>query len=76
MKYIKEIDIHVYTQQEARKMIDAALKKSDALTLRIIRGYNQGQTLGQMVRKRYRSHPHVQRIELSMNPGITDIITK
>ena len=57
-------------------MIDAALKKPDAFTLRIIHGYNQGQTLGQMVRKRYRSHPHVQRIELSMNPGITDIITK
>lgn len=52
------------------------LKKPDALTLRIIHGYNQGQILAQMVRKRYRSHPHVQRIELSMNPGITDIITK
>lgn len=34
MQYIKEIDIHGYTQQEARKMIDAALKKPDALTLR------------------------------------------
>lgn len=76
MQYIKEIDIHGYTQQEARKMIDAALKKPDALTLRIIHGYNQGQILAQMVRKRYHSHPHVQRIELSMNPGITDIITK
>ncbi|WP_432275138.1 Smr/MutS family protein [Catenibacterium sp.] len=76
MQYIKEIDIHGYTQQEACKMIDAALKKPDALTLRIIHGYNQGQILAQMVRKRYRSHPHVQRIELSMNPGITDIITK
>ena len=76
MQYIKEIDIHGYTQQEARKMNDAALKIPDALTLRIIHGYNQGQTLGQMVRKRYRSHPHVQRKELSMNPGITDIITK
>ena len=76
MQYIKEIDIHGYTQQEARKMIDAALKKPDALTLRIIHGYNQGQILAQMVRKRYSSHPHVQRIELSMNPGITDIITK
>ena len=43
MQYIKEIDIHGYTQQEARKMIDAALKKPDALTLRIIHGYNQGQ---------------------------------
>lgn len=76
MQYTKEIDIHGYTQQEARKMIDAALKKPDALTLRIIHGYNQGQILAQMVRKRYRNHPHVQRIELSMNPGITDIITK
>ena len=60
MQYIKEI----------------ALKKPDSFTWRIMHGYNQGQTLGQMVRKRYRSHPHVQRIELSMNPGITDIITK
>ena len=51
MQYIKEIDIHGYTQQEARKMIDAALKKPDALTLRIIHGYNQGQTLGQMGEK-------------------------
>ena len=34
MKYIKEIDIHGYTQQEARKMIDAALKKPDACSFK------------------------------------------
>ena len=28
MQYIKEIDIHGYTQQEARKMIDATLKET------------------------------------------------
>lgn len=76
MRALKELDIHGFTQQEAMKLIDKELKKPEAMTLRIIHGYNQGQVLGKMVRKRYRSHPHVKRIELSMNPGITDIITK
>ena len=36
MQYIKEIDIHGYTQQEARKMIDTALKKPDACQPKLI----------------------------------------
>lgn len=76
MRAIKEIDLHGCTTREASQIIDRELKKPEAMILRIIHGYHQGQVLSKMVRKKYRSHPHVERIELSMNPGITDIITK
>ena len=73
-----EIDIHGMHVEEARQRIDQLLKTANKSTLiiRIIHGYSNGDRLKNMVRSRYRKHPRVQRIELSMNPGITDLILK
>jgi hypothetical protein len=44
--------------------------------VRIIHGCNNGIVLRNMIRKELRSHPKIERIELSMNGGITDLIIK
>ncbi|MBO6048038.1 MAG: Smr/MutS family protein [Erysipelotrichaceae bacterium] len=71
-----EIDVHGLTKVEARQRIDQALKNANKniIMIRIIHGYQSGTALRQMIRSRYRKHPRVKRIELSMNPGITDLI--
>ena len=66
---IIEIDVHGMNQFQARTRIDAALKKASSATymIRIIHGYHG---------KTYRKHPLVKRVELSMNPGITELILR
>ena len=71
-----EIDVHGLTRAEAARRIDQALKNANknVIMIRIIHGYQGGTALRQMIRSRYRKHPKVKRVELSMNPGITDLI--
>jgi DNA-nicking Smr family endonuclease len=75
---ILEIDVHGMSVKEASYEIDRSLKHvSQSVTvIRIIHGYSHGQAIRNMVRKRYRSHPKIDRVELSMNPGVTDLILR
>lgn len=75
---IIEIDVHGMNQFQARTRIDAALKKASSSTymIRIIHGYHGGTALKDMIRKTYRKHPLVKRVELSINPGITELILR
>jgi DNA-nicking Smr family endonuclease len=75
---IKEIDVHGLTTIQAKNTIMKALKEIDysISILRIIHGYNNGNALKNMIRSQFKSHPKIERIELSMNQGITDFIIK
>ena len=75
---IVEVDVHGMIQRQAYSAIDQAIKNANQQTyiIRVIHGYQHGTTLRNGIRKRYRSHPKIKRIELSMNPGITDLILK
>lgn len=75
---IIEIDIHGMNQFQAKTLINTTLKKvnQNVYMIRIIHGYHGGTILRDMIRKEYRSYPRVLRIELSMNPGITELILK
>lgn len=75
---IKEIDVHGLSVSEARKYINQTLKSlsPQIRVVRIIHGYSHGNAIAMMVRKQYRSHPLIERIELSMNQGITDLIIR
>ncbi len=75
---IIEIDVHGMTQAQARTRIDATLRRADSsvYVIRIIHGYHNGTALRNMVRKQYRSHPKIKRVELSMNQGMTDLILR
>ena len=75
---IIELDIHGMTKYQAKLTIDSRLKKADKsiYRIRIIHGYHNGTELKDMVQKDYRKHKRVIRIELGMNPGITDLILR
>ncbi len=75
---IKEVDVHEMTSIHAKNKIMKVLKEIDynVSVVRIIHGYNHGNVLKNMVRKEFRSHPKIERIELSLNQGITDLIVK
>lgn len=78
MSAFEEIDIHGLTSAQAQTAIDAKLKKckGDVYRLRVIHGYHGGTALREMVRKHYRNHPKVIRIELGLNQGETDLVLK
>ncbi|HEY8462672.1 MAG TPA: Smr/MutS family protein [Bacillota bacterium] len=75
---ILELDVHHMNKFQAKIYIDSRLKqaKSDVYIIRIIHGYHSGTALREMIRKAYRHHPKVKRIELSLNPGITDLVLR
>ena len=75
---IIEVDIHGMNQFQAKTRINSVLKNvnSSVYMIRIIHGYHNGTVLRNMIRKEYRSHPKILRVELSMDQGITDLILK
>ena len=75
---IVQIDIHGMTKIQAEACINSYLKKSGPAVyrLRVIHGYQHGTELCSMIRSRYKSHPKVLRVELSLNPGQTDLVLR
>lgn len=75
---IIEVDIHGMNQFQAKTKIQSVLRKSNSSVyiIRIIHGYHNGTVLRNMIRREFRSHPKIKRIELSMNQGITDLIIR
>lgn len=78
MNAFEEIDIHAMTRVQAMAAIDAALRRArgGVYRLRVIHGYHSGTALRDMVRRRYAAHPKVKRVELGLNPGITDLVLR
>ena len=75
---IIEVDLHGMTQVQARVAVESALKRASksVYRLRLIHGYNNGTALRDMLRKEFAGHKKVLRIELGMNPGITDLVLR
>ncbi|MBQ8648184.1 MAG: Smr/MutS family protein [Oscillospiraceae bacterium] len=75
---IYEIDLHGASQQQAYARIDAELRcaRASVYRIRIIHGYNGGTALRDMIRKRFRSHPRVLRVEIGLNPGTTELVLR
>ena len=72
-----ELDLHGCTVYQAEIAINAALRRSKgAYRLRLIHGSNRGTALRDMIRKKYRSHPQVIRVEMGLNQGATDLVLK
>ena len=72
-----EIDVYGMTKQQVFTAIDARLRRADgAYRLRVIHGYHGGIVLRDAVHTCYRNHDKVKRIELSLNPGGTDLILR
>lgn len=75
---VLELDVHGMTKYQAKIYIDSQLKKVKGSTyrIRIIHGYQNGTQLRDMIRKEYRSHPKICRLEVGINPGITDLVLR
>ena len=71
---IIELDVHSMNRAQAKTYIDSQLKraKKDIYQIKVIHGYRGGTT----IRKTYRNHPKVVRVELPLNPGETNLILK
>ena len=73
---IIEIDLHGRNQYQAKVMINAKLARADgAYRIRIIHGFNSGNTLKNMIFAEYSLHPKVLRL-VSINTGVTDLVLK
>ena len=74
----QEIDVHGMNKVQAFTAIDAVLRRANGsvYTVRVIHGYHNGTVLRDFIRKHYKEHPKVIRIELGLNPGETDLILR
>lgn len=73
-----ELDIHGMTKYQAKISIDSQLKKANnsIYRIRVIHGFHNGTELKDMIQKDYRKHKKVLRVEIGMNPGITDLVLR
>lgn len=74
---VLEVDIHGMTAGEAKRALEQLLNRVDAKVteIRVIHGYNGGQTLRDMVRLRLK-HPRIAAKLVCLNPGETRILLK
>lgn len=74
----QQVDVHGMNKVQAFAVIDAILRRANAsvYTVRVIHGYHNGTVLRDSIRKRYKDHPKVKRVELGLNPGETDLILR
>lgn len=75
---IVELDLHGCSVYQAEVAVDAALRRAKGGTyrLRLIHGYHRGTELQQFLRKKYKNHPKVLRLELGLNPGVTEFVLR
>ena len=75
---IRELDVHGCTCVQAQTILDAALRRASAGTyrIRVIHGYSRGDAIREMVRREYARHPKVRRLEVGLNPGVTDLVLR
>ena len=64
--------------RSARIRINAALRRAgrDVYRIRRVHGYRGGTALRDMIRREYKSHPKILRLELGLNPGETDLVLR
>ena len=75
---VRELDVHGCSCYQAQIAIDAALRRATGATyrIRVIHGYHRGTEIRDMVRRQYAQHSKVRRVELSLNPGITELVLR
>jgi len=73
-----ELDVHGMTKYQAKMSIDSQLKKVKTNVYRIIvvHGYHSGTELKDMVRKDYKKHPKVIRVDIGLNQGTTELVLR
>ena len=72
------IDLHGMTCYQAQVAIDAALRRAGRSTYRLelVHGYHGGSAIRDMIRRTYTRHHKVLRLELGLNPGVTELVLR
>ena len=72
------VDLHGMNCTQAQAAVDAALRRAGGSVYRVavVHGCHGGTALRQMVRTVYARHPKVRRIELGLNPGVTELVLR
>lgn len=72
------LDLHGMTCWQAQTAIDAALRRAgrSVYRLELVHGYHGGTQLRDMIRRTYAAHPKVLRLELGLNPGVTELVLR
>lgn len=75
---VVELDCHGMTWLQTQAAVNAALKRARGGTyrIRVIHGYNSGTVLRDLLRKTFRSHPQIIRLEVGFNQGVTDLVLR
>lgn len=73
-----DLDVHNMNRYQARIAINSCLKKATAADyrLRIIHGWQNGDSLKKMISEEYTVHPRVLRIFRGNNPGQTELVLR
>ena len=72
------VDLHGMNCAQAQAAVDAALRRAGRSVYRIqvVHGYHGGNALRDMVRRTYRNHPKVVRVEMGLNQGVTELVLR
>lgn len=72
------LDLHGMNCCQAQAAISGCLKRAGRSVYRIelIHGYRSGTELRDMIRRVYGKHPRVIRLELGLNPGVTELVLR
>ena len=73
-----ELDVHGMNKYQARIAIDSSLRRATAADyrIRVIHGYQSGDSLREMIASEYSKHPRVLRIEQGANRGRTELVLR
>ncbi len=73
---IVTVDLHGCTVYQAKVAIDAQLRRARGVyRIRLIHGCHGGTALRDMIRKDYRKHPQILRLEFGSNAD-TDLVLR
>ena len=63
---------------QAQTAIDAALRRAgrSVYRLELVDGCHGGSQVRDVIRGSYGSHPKVSRLELGLNPGVTELVLR
>ena len=72
------IDLHGMSCYQAQIAVDGALRraKRDTYRIELVHGYHGGSALRDMVRRTYKNHPKDRRIDIGLNPGVTELVLR
>lgn len=74
----QRLDLHGMNCYQAQVAIDSCLRRAGRSVYRVelVHGYHGGTEIKNMIRRVYAKHPKVLRLEVGLNPGVTELVLR